>query len=215
MKDNQLKYQKLKNKLIGEILEEAGLVNSDQIAVALMEQSFYTHLKLGEILSLHGWVDQDIVDFFAEKIHSLPNNRIDRIGEYLFQAGLLTEDDVKTILQEQKSSGIKFGSLAVLRGCIKQKTLDFFLKYFTDNMEDTNHLHYDIPTLSNLSKESKFTSSTKNTVSDNNTQTSRQTKVSVRSQSKINQENKKGHHIHEEELIDDDLESLTWLKPSN
>ena len=29
--------------------------------------------------------------------------------------------------------GVKFGSLAVLKGCIKQETLEFFLKYFVEN----------------------------------------------------------------------------------
>lgn len=75
MENNQLKYHQLKNKLIGEILQEAGFVNSDQVAVALMEQSFYTHLKLGEILALHGWVNQELVDFFAERIQLPPKKK--------------------------------------------------------------------------------------------------------------------------------------------
>lgn len=204
-----MKYQKLKYKLIGEILIEAGLVNSDQIAVALMEQSFYTHLKLGEILALHGWIDQKIVDFFAEKIHLLPNQNVKKIGELLLNAGFLTEKDIDNILKEQRTSGIKFGSLAVLRGSIKQETLNFFLKYFTDSALENNHLQYDIST---LSKQSKFTSS-----KENNAEKSKENQVLTKSNSPSKQPNAHNteYLINNDELIDDDLDSLTWLKPSS
>jgi len=199
---------KLKYKLLGEILEEAGLVNSDQIAVALMEQSFYTHLKIGEILVLHGWVDQEIVDFFAEKIHLLPHENVKKIGEYLLDAGFLTENDIKTILQEQPMSGIKFGSLAVLRGCISQKTLNFFLKYFTDNAIENKSLKYDIST---LSKQSKFTASQQQNTKSNKSQKKKVISSSDSPHKPTNSKNIKSL-INDDELIDDDLDALTWLK---
>ncbi|WPF90135.1 hypothetical protein WEU38_07635 [Cyanobacterium aponinum AL20118] len=212
MENNQLKYHQLKNKLIGEILQEAGFVNSDQVAVALMEQSFYTHLKLGEILALHGWVNQELVDFFAERIQLPPKKEAKKIGEYLLEAGLLTEKDIQQILKEQHKSGVKFGSLAVLRGCIKQETLNFFLKYFTNEGLNDNHLQYKIRT---LSKQSKFTNSHKNTThNDMEKEKSFVTSSNNhRDKQSLNSKHTK-NIIDNQELVEDDLESMTWLKTS-
>ncbi|NCO75399.1 MAG: hypothetical protein GW795_13020 [Cyanobacteria bacterium] len=130
-------------KPVGEILEEAGLINSGQIHVALIEQSIYTHLKLGEILALHGWIDQQTADFFAEKIKQLAcDDKKQRMGYYFIEAGLLKEKDIKAILDEQEQLGIKFGSLAVLKGYIKQETLTFFLTHFAPEGIDTNAIQY-------------------------------------------------------------------------
>ncbi|MCM1983334.1 hypothetical protein [Lyngbya confervoides] len=48
-----------------------------------------------------------------------------RIGSYLIDAGLLTEAQVDVILSDQVSTGMKFGEIAVMRGWLSQKTLDF------------------------------------------------------------------------------------------
>lgn len=130
-------------KPIGEILEEAGLINSGQIHVALIEQSIYSHLRLGEILALHGWIDQQTADFFGEKFKLLVySNHKKQIGNYFLEAGLLKEKDIIIILDEQKKLGIKFGSLAVLKGCINQETLTFFLKYFASENQDSHPVQY-------------------------------------------------------------------------
>ena len=125
------KKSDLIKKPVGKILKEAGLINEGQLQVALIEQSIYTNLKLGEILALHGWVKQETADFFAEQMRYLIEHNIQvKIGNYFRQAGLLSQQDIDDILSEQKELGVKFGSLAVLRGCLKQETLEFFLKYF-------------------------------------------------------------------------------------
>ncbi|BAQ60462.1 hypothetical protein GM3708_868 [Geminocystis sp. NIES-3708] len=166
------------NQPIGKILEEAGLINSGQIHVALVEQSIYSHLKLGEILALHGWIDQQTADFFGHKIKELiVNDHKKQIGNYFFEAGLLKENDIKAILDEQKKLGVKFGSLAVLRGCITQDTLKFFLKYFASDAKNTNDIQYRDKTTMNLkrtiasensAKITHPTNSQKQTVNNNN-----------------------------------------------
>jgi hypothetical protein len=45
---------------------------------------------------------------------------------YLQQAALLDEKQIKIILQEPKQLWVRFGSVAVLKGWLKQETLDFF-----------------------------------------------------------------------------------------
>lgn len=133
----------LKEKRVGEILTEAGLVNNGQIIVALNEQNFYTDLKIGEILVLHGWLHQETADFFGDRIKNLINNaQRKRIGEFFSEAGLISQDELNSILKEQRQLGIKFGSMAVLKGCLKQQTLEFFLKYFVSHNSRQTHFTY-------------------------------------------------------------------------
>ena len=131
-------------KPLGEVLEEAGLINEGQLKVVLMEQDIYDHLKFGEILALHGWLKQETADFFAEKMRQLirKENFDLQIGNLLNQAGLLSEEDIRDILNEQKKTGVKFGSIAVLKGLIAKQTLDFFLKYLTLKAHEKSDFQY-------------------------------------------------------------------------
>ena len=61
-------------KPIGKILTEAGLINNGQLQVALVEKQLYPELRLGEIISLHGWLKQETADFFAERIIKIDPN---------------------------------------------------------------------------------------------------------------------------------------------
>lgn len=116
-------------KPIGEILQEAGLITSPQLEVALRDQIYYQDMRLGEIMALRGWIKQDTADFFVQEWYSLMNKRIEHpIGFYLQQAGLLTEQDIKVILLEQKQHSLRFGDLAVKQGLIKPNTVNFFLQ---------------------------------------------------------------------------------------
>ncbi|MBX2865245.1 MAG: hypothetical protein KTR27_16970 [Leptolyngbyaceae cyanobacterium MAG.088] len=113
---------------IGEILCCAGLISQAQVELTLRDQQEHLEILFGEILALRGWLRQETADFFAEQWQELLRETPkDRIGSYLQQAGLLGEEQVATILAEQKRTGYKFGALAVLNGWIKQQTLDFFL----------------------------------------------------------------------------------------
>ena len=136
-------------KPLGKILEEAGLINQGQSEVVLMEQNIYDNLKFGEILVLHGWLKQETADFFAETMRQLiKKETFDlQIGKFFKQAGLLSEQDIQSILNEQKNTGIKFGSIAVLKGFIKEQTLDFFLKYFSGTHEKSDLQYKDKDTL--------------------------------------------------------------------
>jgi hypothetical protein len=115
---------------LGTILQEAGLVSPAQIQVALLDQVEYEHLLLGEILALHGWIPQQTADFFALRWHELLKQKHKQpIGEYLKEAALLSDEQIKTILDEQEKTLIRFGALAVIKGFLKKNTIDFFLRY--------------------------------------------------------------------------------------
>ena len=118
------------HKPLGIILQESELVPSAQVEIALEDQKIYYDLKLGEILVLRGWLKKETADFFAENWYPLLREKQKkRIGHYLRQAGLLDEQKIQEILTEQTRLGIRFGSVAVLKGWLKDKTLDFFLRY--------------------------------------------------------------------------------------
>jgi hypothetical protein len=118
------------HKPLGIILQESELILANQVEIALQDQKTYYDLKLGEILVLRGWLKKETADFFAEHWYPLLREKQKkRIGYYLRQAGLLDEQKIQEILTEQTRLGIRFGSVAVLRGWLKDKTLDFFLRY--------------------------------------------------------------------------------------
>jgi hypothetical protein len=118
-----------KNHLIGEVLETAGLISDAQLQTALFDQQVYDDLKFGEILALRGWIDQETADFFAKYAKGeLTILQSKRLGDYLREAHLLTKEQLLVVLDEQKINHMLFGSVAVLKGYINQKTLDFFLR---------------------------------------------------------------------------------------
>lgn len=126
---------------LGELLLEAGLISRTQLQLALQDQkvSGYEQFKLGEILDVRGWVKQETSDFFASRWYQIVaasrmNFYRKKIGSYLKDAGLLNEKQIQTILEQQKNQYNYFGALAVIKGYIKQATLDFFVKnLFAEN----------------------------------------------------------------------------------
>ncbi len=117
-------------KRLGELLLEADLISVDQIKVALYDQSYNCDLRLGEILAIRNWIPQETANFFAHDwSHLIKQKSRKPIGWYLQQASLLKEGDIEKILNEQKHTGVRFGTVAVLQGFLKSTTLDFFLMY--------------------------------------------------------------------------------------
>ena len=119
-------------KRLGTILLEADLVSVSQIQVALQDQAYRPDLLLGEILATRGWINPETADFFAQDWSYILQHKQQLskpLGWYLQQAALLKDKDIQLILNEQKSTGIRFGTVAVLQGILKSTTLDFFLMY--------------------------------------------------------------------------------------
>ncbi|HIK36515.1 MAG: hypothetical protein NZ901_00965 [Geminocystis sp.] len=118
-------------KKTGELLIDAGIVNSNQVLVALWEQKNYPELRIGEILAYHGWITQKTADFFGEKIKGylsscLPGKTLE---EYLLEAGILHENQIEEIRDEKTTNTSNFATVALEKGYIKPKTIDFFKKY--------------------------------------------------------------------------------------
>ncbi len=116
-------------KPLGTVLLRGGLISPAQVEVALVDQRNYPNLRIGDVLELRGWLDRTTLDFFSEAWPQLVAKGGDHpIGVYLQQAGLLTQKQLDILLKEQLQTGLRIGSLAVLRGWLKQETLDLFLQ---------------------------------------------------------------------------------------
>lgn len=129
--------------LLGKVLQEADLVSVPQIQVALQDQNYYPDLKIGEILALRGWLKQETADFFAQRWPVLLQQKSKHpIGYYMNQAGLVEREQIEEILNEQLRLGVKFGSMAVLKGYLKQTTLDFLLKNLCPTKRNSHWLSH-------------------------------------------------------------------------
>jgi hypothetical protein len=134
-----------KHKLIGLTLQEAGLLSHFQVQTALKEQEYFSQLRIGEIFVLHSWLKQDTVNFFIKIWPRLSEEKNKKpLGYYLKQAGLLTQQQIEYILFRQKFLQMKFGSVAVLKGWLKNETIDFFLKDLApENLDNCRFIPYD------------------------------------------------------------------------
>ncbi|MGK7908634.1 MAG: hypothetical protein AB4040_15610 [Synechococcus sp.] len=116
--------------LLGQALLKAGLVRPNQILVALNDAKYREDLKIGEILALRGWIQQETADFFAEVLPNLPNTpKKEPIGQYLKTAKLLTQKQIDNVLTYQRNNPVKFGETAVALRYLKKQTLNYVLDY--------------------------------------------------------------------------------------
>jgi hypothetical protein len=118
----------IKTKTLGEILREADLVSSWQIESALQYKIQYPDLRIGEILARKNLLKPETADFFAQDwIKAVIESDKHALGYYLQQAAILDHAQIELILAQQRVSGVRFGTVAVLQGFLKSTTLDFFL----------------------------------------------------------------------------------------
>jgi hypothetical protein len=111
-------------------LQQAALISSAQVEVALRDRVEYPELRIGEILALHGWLKAETADFFAERWPLLITQQwVYPIGYYLKEAALLEKIQIDNILFEQRrrKTWLRFGELVVQKKWLKQTTIDFFL----------------------------------------------------------------------------------------
>ena len=117
-------------KPLGKVLEQAGLISDFQIRTALEIQSKDHKVKFGKILVKQGILKQKTVDFFAEQWPKLlQQNQTKPLGYYLQEAALIDPQQIKTLREQQKQTGMLCGELAVEKGWLRVKTLNFFQQH--------------------------------------------------------------------------------------
>jgi N-acetylglucosaminyldiphosphoundecaprenol N-acetyl-beta-D-mannosaminyltransferase len=119
---------------IGHYLIESGLVTQAQVDAALVQQA-QSGMRLGSILVEQGLIQQQTVDFLVQqiqqRINQQPSRAYRKFGEYLVEAGLVTEADVQAALVEQQLTGMRLGAILAGRGLIGQQTVDFLVEQVT------------------------------------------------------------------------------------
>jgi hypothetical protein len=118
-------------KPLGLILQQAALVSSAQVEIALRDCQEYEDLRIGEVLALRGWIKAKTADFFAEKWSLLLKKKWEQpIGYYFEEAALLERSQIETILVEQRQLSqveSRFGEMALAKKWLKPDTVEFFL----------------------------------------------------------------------------------------
>ncbi|MBS0017546.1 MAG: WecB/TagA/CpsF family glycosyltransferase [Arthrospira sp. SH-MAG29] len=123
--------------LLGQILQDAGLLDALQVQRVLTIQDQKQNLRFGEIVTDLGWLHQETVDFFAEQLPQIGENQQRQpLGYYLKQAMLLDDEQINLILLEQQQKHLRFGELAVQKRWLKQQTVDSILSYLTQSQTE-------------------------------------------------------------------------------
>lgn len=123
--------KELSKPLLGQILQQAGLVSDTQIKLAVsIQQGAQDQLKIGQIIAQRGWLYQETIDFFAEELLKLKNSQQKQpIGYYLKKSKLLDDQQINSILAEQKEVDLRFGEIAVKKNWLKPQTVEYMLQY--------------------------------------------------------------------------------------
>ena len=121
-----MSYQN-KETSLGLLLQNAGLICQNKLQNALEAQKQYSNMNLGEILVLQAGIRPKTIDFFCNWQEIILQGKQFPLGYYLSKADLLSEQQIKTILQEQQSNKRKFGIIAIEKGWVEPKTIDFFV----------------------------------------------------------------------------------------
>lgn len=108
---------------LGEMLVDSGLITTEQLQQALSHQE-KMGVKLGEALVHLGHVSEEALEKFLTRLRQ----KI-RIGDRLVEAEIISEEQLKNALVEQKRSGKKFGQTLAHLGILSEvKFLEFFSK---------------------------------------------------------------------------------------
>ncbi|MGV2828383.1 WecB/TagA/CpsF family glycosyltransferase [Myxosarcina sp. GI1(2024)] len=114
---------------LGEKLQQAGLLSSQQIRQTLRLQANSRGDRFGELLVRQGYLNSKTVNFFADELPQLLKlYRQLRLGEYLDSAGLLDKKQIAEALHQQLLDKKKFGEIVMQKGWINFTTLKWFVE---------------------------------------------------------------------------------------
>jgi thioredoxin reductase len=117
----------MRSKPLGIHLFEAGLISLKQLEIALKEQKT-TSMCLEEIFSNHGWMKKRTIEYMMEKVvHKQLSGSGKKLGSYLVEADLVTLDQIKTALDEQKKSTLCLGEILNSHGWVNRQTIEYMM----------------------------------------------------------------------------------------
>ena len=112
-------------RLIGEILQEDGLVTNDNLADALKTQEEIRNRRMGEVLVESTDITQEAIEKTLEVVSGKPEIPLNaRIGDILVEAGLVTREQVEKAFESQiAGKKLKVGELLIRQGLITEEQL--------------------------------------------------------------------------------------------
>lgn len=123
-------WQTLTSLRLGQMLGEAGLLTAEQVDLIVTLQLDDRTQRFGEIAVQRGFLKQETVDFFAERLPQCVKAPWRYpLGQYLRLAGLLDDEQTSAILIEPRSKRSRFGEIAVAKGWVEQRTVNWLVKY--------------------------------------------------------------------------------------
>lgn len=129
--------EKRVERLIGQIMLEAGVITEEQLKEALDHQKVWGG-KIGENLIRKGYISEPELRHFlniqfvqngeGRWIKNDKNNGNYRlIGQIMLEAGIITEAQLKDALEHQKMTGGKIGDNLIRKGYVSESELEHFL----------------------------------------------------------------------------------------
>ncbi|HMA64583.1 MAG: GspE/PulE family protein [Fibrobacterota bacterium] len=109
-----------RRKKLGEILIAQGLITDEQLLIALREHKL-TGITLGTILVKNGFIkDDDLTSVLGQQIQL---DQKKRIGDILIEQGLITPEQLKAGLDEQRNCGLQLGKCLTKLGFLSETKL--------------------------------------------------------------------------------------------
>ncbi len=113
---------------IGQVLVAAGLLSLEELDAALeIQRNTKTeHVPLGELLVATGYITQRQLDYYLrqQQLFQLPPDHPQRWGQRLVELGMVSEDQLKVALIEQKTTCCTLRQALINRGWLSAQELD-------------------------------------------------------------------------------------------
>src|SRR5439155_17953214 len=110
------------------MLVAAGLLTLDELDAVLEIQrnTGHDHVPVGELLVATGHITQQQLDYYLrqQQLFQLPPDNPQRWGQRLIELDLVTEDQLKVALIEQKTTGCTLREALINRGWLPPQVLD-------------------------------------------------------------------------------------------
>ncbi|HXH65444.1 MAG TPA: GspE/PulE family protein [Mariprofundaceae bacterium] len=109
---------------IGEILRDEGVLSEPALEKTLKEQEYLRSQRVGDILSKQHGVPQQDINRIERERRKVTSGSMQLIGEILISANLITREQLKSALDEQrKTHNQPLGDLLIRKGMITEEQL--------------------------------------------------------------------------------------------
>ncbi len=113
---------------LGQILVSMGLITLEELqsALTIQRNTKTSYVPLGDLLVGAGYITPQQLDYYLrmQELLSIPSDRPERWGQRLVEHGLVTEDQLKVALVEQKTTGCTLRQALINRGWLTAQVLD-------------------------------------------------------------------------------------------